>query len=170
MMQKSFSFLLIVSLFLISTNFVLAQTSNNWTAVENAVNQEVTIKTTNGRLYGILKSVSADNLVLQIAGNKTLSQEERTVSRSDIRQIHRALLFVNDRNIGKGTLIGAAIGAGAGAAIGGAALGSTGGSDEAGLILGVSILLGAASGVVGGAVGGFFWKTKHKKRDLIYKR
>lgn len=170
MVQKPYSVLLIVSLFLISTNFASAQTSNNWTAVENVVNQEVAVKTNNGRIYGILKSVSAENLILQIAGDKTLSQEERTVSRNDIRQIHRALLFVNDRNTGKGAVIGTGLGAGIGAGLGAAALGSTGGSDETGLIIGTSILLGAASGAVIGAVSGFFWKTKHKKRDLIYKR
>ncbi len=170
MMQKTFSFLLIASLFFISTNYAMSQTSNNWTAVENAVGQEVAVKINNGTLYGIIKSVSADNLVLQVAGNKNLTQEERTVSRSDIRQIRRALLFVNDRNTAKGALIGAGVGAGIGAGIGAAGLGATGGSDETGLVLGASTFLGAGVGVISGAIGGFFWKTKHKKRDLIYRR
>ena len=169
MLNKSFSFLLLVSIIFISNNFVSAQSRNDWTAVENSVSQEAAIKTGSGTIYGIIKSVNADGLVLQIAGSDNLTQEEKTVSRNDIRQIRRALLFVNDRNTAKGALIGAAVGAGAGAGIGAAGLGSTGGSDETGLVLGASTFLGAATGAVTGAIGGFFWKTKHKKRDLIYK-
>ncbi len=111
MLKKSFSFLLIVSIIYISSNFVLAQSRNDWAAVESSVNQEVAVKTSGGTIYGIIKSVNADSLVLQVAGSKTLTQEERTVSRNDIRQIRRALLFVNERNTAKGALIGAGVGA-----------------------------------------------------------
>ena len=169
MLKKYFSFLIIVSIIFISSNFVAAQSRNNWAAVEGSVNQEVAIKTGSSTIYGIIKSVNADSLVLQVAGSESLTQEERTVSRNDIRQIRRALLFVNNRNTAKGALIGAAVGAGAGLGIGAAGLGSSGGSDETGLVLGAATFLGAATGAVAGAIGGFFSKTKHKKRDLIYK-
>ena len=111
MLKKSFSFLLLVSIVFISSNFVLAQSTNDWATVERSVNQEVAVKTSGGTIYGIIKSVNADSLVLQVAGNKSLTQEEKTVSRNDIRQIRRALLFVNDRNTAKGALIGAGVGA-----------------------------------------------------------
>ena len=168
MMKRSFSFLLICSILLISTNFVPAQSVNNWSAVEGSVNQEVAIKTGSGTIYGVIKSVSADSLVLQVAGSKTLSQEEKTVSRTDIRQIRRALLFVNDRNTAKGALIGAGVGA---AALGIPAVAQK--PDDFGTgraLAGAAFLLGAIGGAAVGGVAGFFTKSKHKKRDLIYKR
>jgi hypothetical protein len=168
MVQKSFSFLLIFSLLLISSNLVLAQSTNNWSAVEGSVNQEVAVKTGSGTSYGVIKSVNADNLVLQVAGSKNLTQEEKTVNRSDIRQIRRALLFVDDRNTAKGALIGAGVGA---LALGIPAVAQK--PDDFGTgraLAGAAFLLGAMGGAAVGGVAGFFTKRKHKKRDLIYKR
>ena len=168
MLKKSFSFLLIVSVLLISSNFVLAQSRNDWAAVERSVNQEVAVKTSGGTIYGIIKSADADGLVLQIAGNKSLTQEERTVSRNDIRQIRRALLFVNDRNTAKGALIGAGVGA---LALGIPAVAQK--DDEFGSgasLAGAAFFLGAIGGAAVGGVAGFFTKKKHKKRDLIYQK
>ena len=168
MLKKSFSFLLIVSIIYISSNFVLAQSRNDWTVVESSVNQEVAVKTSGGTIYGIIKSVNADSLVLQVAGNKTMTQEEKTVSRNDIRQIRRALLFVNDRNTAKGALIGAGVGA---LALGVPAVAQK--DDEFGSgdpLAGAGFFLGAIGGAAVGGVAGFFTKKKHKKRDLIYQR
>ncbi len=168
MLKKSFSFLLIFSILLISSNLVLAQSTNDWAVVEKSVNQEVAVKTGSGTIYGVIKSVSADALVLQIAGSKTLSQEEKSVNRSDIRQIRRALLFVDDRNTAKGALIGAGVGA---LALGIPAVAQT--PDDFGTgraLAGAAFLLGAIGGAAVGGIAGFFTKSKHKKRDLIYKR
>jgi hypothetical protein len=167
-LKKSFSFLLIVSIVFISSNFVLAQSKNDWAAVENSVNQEAAVKTGSGTIYGIIKSVNADGLVLQVAGSKSMSQEERTVNRNDIRQIRRALLFVNDRNTAKGALIGAGVGA---LALGVPAVAQK--DDEFGsgnALAGAAFFLGAIGGAAVGGVAGFFTKKKHKKRDLIYQR
>ena len=168
MLKKSFSFLLIISIVFISSNFVLAQSRNDWAAVESSVNQEVAVKTSGGTIYGIIKSVNADSLVLQIAGNKSLTQEEKTVSRNDIRQIRRALLFVNDRNTAKGALIGAGVGA---LVLGIPAVAQKDDDFGSGASLaGAAFVLGAIGGAAVGGVAGFFTKKKHKKRDLIYQR
>ncbi len=168
MLKKSFSFLLIFSILLISSNLVLAQSTNDWTVVEKSVNQEVAVKTGSATIYGVIKSVSADALVLQIAGSKTLSQEEKSVNRNDIRQIRRALLFVDDRNTAKGFLIGAGVGA---VALGIPAVASGKGDDAVNDgLAGAAFFLGAIGGAAVGGIAGFFTKSKHKKRDLIYKR
>jgi hypothetical protein len=167
-LKKSLYFLLIVSIVFISSNFVLAQSKNDWAAVENSVNQEAAVKTGGGTTYGIIKSVNADSLVLQIAGSKSMTQEEKTVSRNDIRQIRRALLFVNDRNTAKGALIGAGVGA---VALGVPAVASGKGDDEVNDgLAGAAFFLGAIGGAAVGGVAGFFTKKKHKKRDLIFQR
>lgn len=168
MLQKTFSILLIVSMLFISSNLVLAQTQNNWTGVENSVNQEVAVKTGSVTTFGIIKSVDADGLILQVAGSKSLSQEERNISRNDIVQIRRVSLFVNDRNTAKGALIGAGVGA---LALGIPAVAQS--NDEFGSgasLAGAAFFLGAIGGAAVGGVAGFFTKRKHKKRDVIYQR
>lgn len=168
MLKKSFSFLLIFSILLISSNLVLAQSTNDWTVVEKSVNQEVAVKTGSGTIYGVIKSASADSLVLQVAGSKNLTQEERNINRSNIKQIRRALLFVKDRNTAKGALIGAGVGA---LALGIPAVAEGKGDDEVNDgLAGAAFLLGAIGGAAVGGVVGFFTKSKHKKRDTIYKR
>ena len=167
MLKKSFSFLLLVSIVCISSNFVLAQSRNDWAAVERSVNQEVAVKISGGTIYGIIKSADADKLVLQVAGDKSLTQEERTVSRNDIRQIRRALLFVNDRNTAKGALIGAGVGA---LALGIPAVAQKDDFGTGASLAGAAFLLGAIGGAAVGGVAGFFTKKKHKKRDLIYQK
>ncbi len=168
MLKRSASFLTIISIMFISSNFAFGQSKTDWTTVERSLNQEVAVKTSGGTIYGIIKSADANGLVLQMAGKKTLTQEEKTVSRNDIKQIRRALLFVNDRNTAKGALIGAGIGA---LAMGIPAVVQT--EDEFGSgdpLAGAGFFLGAIGGAAIGGVAGFFIKKKHKKRDLIYKK
>lgn len=168
MLKKSFSFLLILSIIFISNNFVSAQSRNDWSAVKNSVNQEVAVKTGNGVIYGIIKSVNTDGLILQVAGSKALTQEEKQISQSEIRKIHGALLFVNNRNTAKGALVGAGIGA---VALGVPAVASGKGDDAVNDgLAGAAFFLGAIGGAAVGGVAGFFTKKKHKKRDLIYQR
>lgn len=160
--------MLILSIIFISNNFVSAQSKNDWSSVKNSVNQEVAVKTGSSVIYGIIKSVNTNGLVLQVEGSKNLTQEEKQISRSEIRKIHRALLFVNDRNTAKGVLIGAGVGA---VALGVPAVASGKGDDAVNDgLAGAAFFLGAIGGAAVGGVAGFFTKKKHKKRDLIYKQ
>ncbi|MGC2238362.1 MAG: hypothetical protein WA584_19565 [Pyrinomonadaceae bacterium] len=168
MLRKFLSVLTMSSILLISSSLAFGKSQSDWAAVENLVNQEAAVKLQNGKMnYGMVKSVASDKLVLQIAGSKTLTQNEITISRAEIGKIWRALLFVNDRNIGKGALIGAAVG---GVALGIPAV--TAKEDDFGVndgLAGAAILIGALGGALIGGVAGYFAKTKHKKRDLVYK-
>lgn len=163
MLKKLFSISILVSILLISSNIVFAQSKGNWSAVESLVKQEVAIKTNSGKTsYGIIKSVDSDSLVLQVAGDKNVTQNETTISRSEIEKIWRAVLFVNDRNAGKGALIGTGVGLGLGLiafSVG-----------EKGAQSGAIVPLATLAGTAVGGVTGFFTKKKHKKRDLIYQQ
>lgn len=164
MFRKILSIIAMSSILLISGNLVSAQTKGNWAAVENIVGQEVAVKTQNGKMqYGIIKSVDANSLVLQTAGNKGLTQNEITINQNDVKKLWRALLFVNDRNTGKGALIGAGIGAGAGFITYAA-------TRNDGPLAGAAVPLYTVVGAGIGAAVGFFVKKKHKKRDLVYKQ
>lgn len=161
MTKRLLSIFLTCLILLISGNFAFAQSKSDWTAVESLVNQEVAIKTNGGKtVYGIIKSVDPNSLVLQTAGNKNLTQTEKTINRSEIKKIWRSLLFVNDRNIGKGVLIGTGVGLGLGLI--------TFSAGEKGAQSGAIVPLLTLAGTAVGGVGGFFTKKKHKKRDLIY--
>ncbi len=163
MFNKFISLLAIISIFPLSAFSLYGQTKNVWAAVENLAGQEVAVKTRNGKMhYGIVKASDSDKIVLQIAGKKRLSQDEMTFEKSEVKKIWRALLFVNDRNTGKGALIGAGVGT---VTIGVPALAE--GSDDG--LHGAGLFLGAIGGAAAGGIVGFFTRKKHKKRDLIYK-
>lgn len=168
MYRKLLSALAISSFVIFSNGFAFGKTQNNWSAVEGLVNQEAAVKTKSGNIhYGIIKSVEADGVVLQLAGSKRMTQEERTISRTEVKKVWRALLFVNDRNAGKGALIGAGVGS---AAFGLSAVASRNGDIIDNGLTGAAFLLGAVGGAAIGGVVGFFVKKKHKKRDLVFKQ
>lgn len=168
MFSKLLSIIAMSSILLVSSSLVSAQTKGNWAAVENLTGQEVTIKTNSGMKYGVIKSVDANGLVLQTAGNKNLSQNEMTINQSDIKKLWRALLFVNNRNIGKGALIGAGVGA---LVVGVPSVAAGRDENDIGANLAAAgFFLGALGGAAVGGIAGFFVKTKHKKRDLVYKQ
>lgn len=168
MFKKLLSVIAMSSILLVSSSSVFAQTKGNWSAVENLVGQEVTVKTRSGMKYGTIKSVDSDSFILQVADSKRMTQDETTINRNDVKKIWRALLFVGERNIGKGALIGAGVGA---VAFGVPAVASGRDDDDIGASLaGAAFILGALTGAAVGGVAGFFAKTKHKKRDLIYKQ
>jgi hypothetical protein len=147
MFKKLLSVITLSSILLASSSLTFAQTQRSWAAVENLVNQEIAVKTRSDTKYGIIKSADADSLVLQLAGNKSLTQNEVTINRNDVQKIWRALLFVNDRNTAKGALIGAGVGA---------------------VVAGVPAVAGGRDENDIGA--NLAAKTKHKKRDLVYKQ
>ncbi|MGI8542259.1 MAG: hypothetical protein ACR2MD_02130 [Aridibacter sp.] len=168
MFKKLLSVITLSSILLASSSLTFAQTQRSWAAVENLVNQEIAVKTRSDTKYGIIKSADADSLVLQLAGNKSLTQNEVTINRNDVQKIWRALLFVNDRNTAKGALIGAGVGA---VVVGVPAV--AGGRDENDIganLAAAGFFLGALGGAAVGGIAGFFAKTKHKKRDLVYKQ
>lgn len=168
MFRKLLSVLAMSAILLVSSNAAFGQSQQDWSAVENLGNQEIAIKMQNGKtIYGIVKSVNANGLVLQVAGNKSLTQTETTINRNEIRNIRRALLFVNDRNAGKGALIGAGAGAGI-AAI--PVIAADRNEFDGASLAGAAIILGAIGGAAVGGIAGFFVRTKHKKRDLVYKQ
>ncbi len=164
MFRKLLSVLTISSFLLVSSSLVFAQSKKDWSAVESLVNEEVAVKTRSGMKYGVIKSVDSNSLVLRIAGKNSLTNNEQRYSRSDVRKVWRALLFVNGRNIGKGALIGAGVGAGAGSIY--LASDSAKGDGQAAIAPFALAIYGAG---IGGVIG-FFAKKKHKKLTLIYKR
>ena len=163
MFKKLTVFLTIHLIILVSAFSLYGQSKSDWSAVKSLVNQEVAIKTKNGKInYGIIKTVQNEEITLRLAGKKRMSTDEKTFQKSEIKKIWRALLFVNERNTGKGALIGAGVGA---AALGIPSLAE--GSDDG--LAGVGLILGGIGGAAVGGVVGFLTKKKHKKRDLIYK-
>lgn len=166
MFRKLLSVLAMSSILLVSSSAAFAKSQRDWSAVESLVNQETAIKTQNGKTsYGIIKSVNADSLVLQVAGNKTLTQTETTINRNEVKKIWRALLYVNEGNAGKGALIGAGVGA---VAFGVPAVASSSDDDIGANLAGAAFILGAVAGAAVGGVVGFLVKKKHKNRDLVY--
>ncbi len=167
MFRKLLSVLAMSSILLVSSSLAFAKSQRDWSTVESLVNQEAAIKTQNGKTtFGIVKSVNADSLVLQAAGNKTLTQTETTINRNEVKKIWRALLYVNEGNAGKGALIGAGIGA---AAYGLPSIARGRDENDIGAsLVGATFIIGAIGGAAVGAIAGFFVKTKHKKRDLVY--
>lgn len=167
MFRKLLSVLAMSSILLVSSSLVFAKSQRDWSTVESLVNQEAAIKTQNGKTtYGIIKSVDANSLVLQAAGNKTLTQTDTTINRNEVKKIWRALLYVNEGNAGKGALIGAGVGA---VAIGVPAVAGGRSDDDIGASLaGAAFFLGAIAGAAVGGIAGFLIKKKHKKRDLVF--
>lgn len=164
MFRKLFSILTISSLLLVSSGLIFGQSKNNWSAVEDLADSEVAVKTKSGMKYGIIKSVDTDGLVLQLAGKKRMTQNELRISKNDIKKLWRAFLFINERNSGKGALIGAGIGA---VAFGVPAV--TGEGQKDGLEV-LAFPIGAAIGGLAGGAIGYFVGKKHKKKELIYRK
>jgi small nuclear ribonucleoprotein (snRNP)-like protein len=164
MCRKSLSLLAMISVLLISTSLVFANKGNDWSEVERLVNQEVAVKTRSGTMiYGIISSADSTGLVLRVAGNKVLTNDEITINRSEIKKIWRALLFINQTTIGKSALIGAGIGAG----IGLISVATVGDNDP---LAGAAVPLLAIVGAAAGGVAGVFARQKHKKRDLVFRQ
>ncbi len=163
MFNQVISVLTLSSILLVSSSLGFAGSKGNWSAIENLVNQEVAIKINRGKVhYGILKSFGSDELTLQTAGKKRMTQNESAFNRSEVKKVWRALLFINNRQTGKGALIGAGIGTAAGGAVFAA--------NRKDHLSGVAVPLFLVKGALIGGVVGFFAKKKHKKRDLVYKR
>lgn len=164
MFRKLFSILTMSAVLFVSSGLTFGQSKNNWSAVEDLADQEVAVKTKSGMKYGIVRSVDVDGLVLQLAGKKRMSQNEMTISKNDIKKIWRAFLFANERNTGKGALIGGGTGLGAGIIY--ARSDAAKGDGQASIAIPYLAVVGAG---IGGVIG-YFSKKKHKKQELVYKR
>lgn len=164
MLKKVVSLITIGVLFLIPVNFVFTQTGSDWSDVVDLAERqsEVAVKTDGGKMiYGILTAADDSGIEIQPAGKKRLSPGKVNIRRDEIKKVWRALLFVNQRNPGRGALIGAGVGTGIGF------MGLAVADDP---LAAAAIPLFALIGTgVGGTIG-FFTRNKHKKRDLVYRR
>lgn len=136
------------------------QQSNNWSALNNHLNEEIAVKTKNQKtLFGVLRSLSDNELKLQVV--KKEYSNEVSINRAEIEKIWLAKL-----RFGRNTTKGAGIGAGAGAGIGLVYViaNRKSGDGQVGIAIPAFALYGAGIG----AVIGFLSRKKHKKEQLIY--
>ena len=170
MYNKSISILVITAFLLMSVTTAFGKPRGTWKDVTNLVGQEIVVKinTRRSKIYGVLKAADDKGIKIQIAGKKSMSPDEISLKREQIKKVWRALLFVGRRKTAKGAIIGAAAG---GAILGGVAASTadSGETGEDGPFTVVAIVIGAGLGAGLGALAGFFIKSPHKKRDLIYK-
>jgi hypothetical protein len=169
MFRKINTFCLLFSIIFVFSNVaVFGQDTSDWNKVILQVNNEIAVKTTNNKtVYGKLNSANANEIVINLALKKSLSNQTVTIQKSDVKKVWTTKL-----NLRKGlsssttTAIGAGVGAGIGIGIGFGALASSGGSDESYAILALSTAVGAGAGAL---IGYFASKSGHKKLNLIYK-
>lgn len=161
-MQKLIALFLMLASFA-STGFVtFAKQKGDWGAIKNSVNQEIAVKTANGKTsFGVLRSVDDNGIKIQFAEKKGLSSQETTIGRDEIKKIWQASLRYGERQIGKGALIGAGIGAGFGFIAGATA-------KEPDPLNYAGVLLYGIAGAGVGAVAGIFSKKGHQKKYLLY--
>ena len=164
MIKNLLAVLTICSIIFLSNYPAIGQTRDSWANVQNLANQEIAVKTRNGKMiYGILRSVEDDRIKLQIAEKRTVGSNETSLSRDEIKKIWHANLFINQRKTARGALIGAVVGS---AAMGGISVAQ---GDDDGLA-GAGFALGAIPGaLVGGAIG-FFTRKKHSKGVLVFEK
>ncbi|NNE99671.1 MAG: hypothetical protein HKN25_11685 [Pyrinomonadaceae bacterium] len=169
MLKRICSLFLVFAIFTVSSTVVLGKSRGTWTDVKALVGKEVRVKPRKGKIvYGVLKTATDSDIVVLVAGKKTMTRDENRFAKDEVKKVWRALLFDGRRKAGHGALIGA----GAGAAILGgiAAAQSTAETGEKAAFTTAGIVVGAGLGAGLGAIAGFFVKSPHKKRDLIYKR
>lgn len=155
---------LVFTLFILTVPVSFARQKGDWNTVKNSINQQIAVKTKDGKTtFGILRAADDSEIKFQAAGKKDISTQQTTVRRDELTGVWRATLRFGGRQIGKGALIGAGIGAGIGVAI----FAGTAKDDDDGLA-GAIIPLTAIYGAGIGAVAGIFSKKSHKKNELIY--
>ena len=156
---------LIISILLINSGFVFAQSNDDWNKIAGLSNKDIAVETTTKKtLFGKLTSAGADEIVIQIADKRAFTGQSQTLQKSEIKKIWFADLRFG-KNSGVTAAIGAGIGAGIGIGLGLILLGATNGSDNAGGILAAGAAIGGGAGAALGALAG----KKHKKKELIYK-
>ena len=70
--------------------FAFGKGKQDWSDVKSLAGKEVAVKTKTKMRYGVIKSVLADSLILQVAGKKNLTSNEITINRSEIKKVWRA--------------------------------------------------------------------------------
>ena len=142
---------------------VSAKPKGDWSAVKALANTSIAVKTTNGETYfGLMQSADDIAITVQIAGSEDFTSQETVFRRNEIERVWRAKLRFGEKNIAKGTMIGA--GAGLGTALITASILARRNSDDPPVGLGAFPLYGAGSG----AIVGLLWKKKHQKKQLVY--
>jgi hypothetical protein len=165
MLNKIASFALIFALTAISFQTAFAKSSNDWGKVTNLKNREIAVQTIGGQtVFGILNSVTDNEIGLQVAEKSFLSSQLKSFQRSEIKKVWSAELHVGERNTGKGAAIGAGIGAAAGVATVVSIVKSGNGDGLESLAIPFYAIIGGGIG----AVAGFFAKKGHKKKALVY--
>ncbi|MFV0389072.1 MAG: hypothetical protein ACK5NT_09980 [Pyrinomonadaceae bacterium] len=165
-MLKTMIFVIVAAVLFVPLNSN-AQSQGTWENVMELVGKEVKLETLNGeKVFGEVKVADESQITIRLAGEKALSDEEKTFEKDNVKKIWRALLFAGKRNTAKGALIGA----GVGAAIGGGIAASKDvyetGERATFTVLGAVVGAGIGSGI--GALMGLGFKSKHKRGNLIY--
>ena len=166
-MREIYSFLIVLFVLNLSVGPVFAKPKGTWADVQALAGKEVRVKPRKGTsIYGVLKTVNDEEIVIQTAGKKALSGDEVTLKKDEVKKVWNAILFFRGRKTAQGVLIGAVAGA--------AILGGIAGSQNSGetgedvpFTVGAAVI-GAGLGAGLGALAGFFTTSRHKKRDLVF--
>lgn len=156
---------LLVALLGLNFQIAFAQSNQDWSKVTAQTDKIIAVQPKVGEtIFGKLKSVNNDEIVLQIANKKELTNETTTFNQSQVKKVWNAELRFGGVD-GKSVAIGAGVGAGVGLGFVAIALAATGGSDSSGEFITMFAAAGAGAGA-GLAV--LFSRKKHKKRELIF--
>ena len=160
-MKRFIAFYLLTAVLLLSVQVCPARDSpNDWNSIGNYLDSEIAVKTNSGTTFGILRSAGDNEIKIQTA-ERTASLYTHTIfSRGEVKQVWTAKLGSGERRTLKGALTGAGFGAGIGLV--------TAATEKEDGQAGVAVPVLALSGAAIGGVIGFFLKSKHRKRKLIY--
>jgi len=161
-MKKLIAILITSALLIQFAPAAAAKSKGDWEAVKTGANRALAVKTKSGKThFGLVQSIDDSGLKMQLVGRDDITSQTINIRRDEVAQVWRASLRFNEDNIRKGGWIGAGVGTGVIIAIVAANHDSSDAPAGAALIP----LLGAGAGII---VGAFWWKKKHKKRELIY--
>ena len=141
---------------------VLAQSKGDWEAVKATANRPVAVQTKSGKtLFGLVQWIDDSSLQMEIAAQDDLTGQSINIPRDEVEKVWRASLRFGN-NVTKASLIGVGVGVGVVFTVGLVKRAQHSSDPMPGAVL-VPLGGGAA-----GTVAGWFWKKKHKKKELIY--
>ena len=154
---------LIVVLLISTTPATFAKSYSDWPILRTLVDQGIAIRTKDGEtLFGVLSFVDDSEIKILLADDRQLDAQETSFKRENVAKVWRATLRFDERNTGKGALIGAGVGLGAGFAT--VLVMAKRGSSDPPHGFALFPLIGAGVGALFGASK----KKDHKKQKLIY--
>lgn len=162
-MRTIFVWSLIVVLSVSTTPATFAKTQSEWSILKSSIDQGIAIRTKDGEtLFGVLSFVDDSEIKMHLADERQLDARETSFRRESVVKVWRATLRFDERNTGKGALIGAGVGLGAGFAT--VIVMAKRGSSDPPHGFALFPLIGAGVGALVGASK----KKEHKKQKLIY--